>query len=138
MKYKAIVLDIDGTLTKMGPDHLRTQKVIDTLKEAEGFGVIIALATGRPIQFTESLLDVLNIHGYVIVDNGAAIYEAKKKTCIWESLLDNKAAKTMLVIAKKYQSQYGIGMATSSTRLDKPKEITKDMKVRKINVRALA
>lgn len=137
MKYKAIISDIDGTFTKVGPDKLPTEKVITAVKKAEEKGITFVLATARPLQLVEYLLDILNNKGYIILDNGAAIYNVTNKSIIWESFIENNTAARVFSIAKKHARVYGIGLSTSEGRVNNPAEISPTMHVRRLNVRGL-
>lgn len=141
MKYKAIISDTDGTLTRnmsiKNRQPLPSKKVVESIKKAQEKGIVFVLATARPMQFIEYLLDSFTIKGMIILDNGAAIYNLPEKSLVWESLMDNESVSEMLQIAEKYAGKYGIGLSTREGRVQNPKEITPDMHVRRINVRSL-
>ena len=69
---KAILLDIDGTLTN---DEKRiTPRTAEALKAAQDKGVILVLASGRPDQGLHAFADVLDMrdhNGVFVAFNGA-------------------------------------------------------------------
>ena len=78
MKYKLLVLDLDGTLTntrKEVTEHTRT-----TLIKAQEQGLKIVLASGRPTYGIAPLANLLQLdkyEGYVLSYNGGEIIDWK-------------------------------------------------------------
>lgn len=69
---KAILLDIDGTLTN--DEKVITPRTVEALKAAQDKGVILVLASGRPDQGLHAFADVLNMrdhNGVFVAFNGA-------------------------------------------------------------------
>jgi Cof subfamily protein (haloacid dehalogenase superfamily) len=71
-----IAVDLDGTLLS-SDSHTISQKNRDALSKAHKDGTIIAVATGRPLQFCEHIIDDLAHIDYLIASGGAAVYEVK-------------------------------------------------------------
>lgn len=89
MKYKLLVLDLDGTLTngkKEVTEHTRR-----TLIEAQERGVKIVLASGRPTYGVAPLADKLELkkyEGYILSYNGGEIIDWKTGEMMYENVLD--------------------------------------------------
>ena len=84
MKYRLLVLDIDGTVTntekKVTP---RTKAAIKKLQEQ---GTLVAIASGRPTRGIAPVADELEFDkygSYVLAFNGARIVNWKTKECIY-------------------------------------------------------
>ena len=80
MKYRLLVLDIDGTVTntekKVTP---RTKAAIKKLQEQ---GILVAIASGRPTKGIAPVADELEFEkygSYVLAFNGARIVNWKTK-----------------------------------------------------------
>lgn len=93
MKYKAIVFDIDGTLTlpmtkdRMNP--LPSKKVTTAIKKAAK-KVHIALATSRSTKYTQPIFSHLQLQGMSILHGGALISDGLTGKPIWEqNILEN-------------------------------------------------
>lgn len=89
MKYKLLVLDLDGTLTNQ--QKRVTENTLRTLKEAQERGVKIVLASGRPTYGVAPLADLLELkeyEGYVLSYNGGEIINWKTGEAIYENVLD--------------------------------------------------
>lgn len=91
MKYKLLVLDLDGTLTntrKEVTEHTRT-----TLIKAQEQGLKIVLASGRPTYGIAPLANLLQLdkyEGYVLSYNGGEIIDWKTGELLYKNLLDSE------------------------------------------------
>lgn len=89
MKYKLLVLDLDGTLTntrKEVTEHTRT-----TLIKAQEQGLKIVLASGRPTYGIAPLANLLQLdkyEGYVLSYNGGEIIDWKTGELLYKNLLN--------------------------------------------------
>lgn len=91
MKYKAIVLDLDGTLTNTKKEI--TPHTKEVLMKAQEMGVKIILASGRPTYGIAPLADQLELNkfgGYILAINGARITNWTTKEIIFDQILDPK------------------------------------------------
>ena len=74
LPYRAIALDLDGTLTNH--DKVVTPKTREALLQAEAEGVVIILASGRPTYGIEPVAECLELDkrgGYILSYNGGYI-----------------------------------------------------------------
>lgn len=88
MKYKMLVLDLDGTLTNSKKEISKATK--EALVEIQRRGCKVVLASGRPtpgvMPFARQLqLDVYG--GYALAFNGARIFDCKNKSVIYQKIL---------------------------------------------------
>lgn len=137
MKYKAVVADVDGTL--MAPSEfpaLRpSEKLVKTVKKINKKGVVFSLASGRSLAWVGNIIKGLDLKSPIILDNGAHIYDCRKKKYIWESLLPKKKAKEILSFLQKDNS-LRLFILDDNQRLDDPAKIIK-WKISKILVLGL-
>lgn len=129
-KYKALVSDIDGTLTPLAPDALPSDNVTKTIKDAVQDGLIFVLATGRPFYLVEHLVNYLGIQGFCIVDNGAAICELQSKEIVWNASLPEEHANEIL---EQVQHINLFRLSSDQGVIDKP-EKAPNGSIRKISV----
>ncbi|MDE7377883.1 MAG: Cof-type HAD-IIB family hydrolase [Paraprevotella sp.] len=88
MKYKLLVLDLDGTLTNNKKEI--TPYTRTTLLEAQKKGLKIALASGRPTYGIVPLADELELEryeGYILSYNGGQIIDWKTRKRMYENVL---------------------------------------------------
>ena len=102
MKYKLLVLDLDGTLTnskKKITDHTRA-----TLIEAQKQGVKIVLASGRPTYGVAPLANALELdryEGYILSYNGGEIIDWKTGELMYKKWLDDDVLPYLYKCAKE-------------------------------------
>lgn len=74
-KYRMIFSDMDGTLLKNATEI--SEKNVETIGKAVACGIDFVICTGRGVYGVEKFLDQLHLMGrpgYVICQNGAAVY----------------------------------------------------------------
>ena len=89
MKYKMIVLDLDGTLTNENKEI--TPKTFYALMKAQDLGVKIVLASGRPTYGIVPLAHQLHLSendGYILAYNGGRIISCKTGETVFNQELD--------------------------------------------------
>lgn len=89
MKYKLLVLDIDGTL--LTNEKLITPRTLATLLKVQQMGVHIVLASGRP---TDGILPIArqlelnNYGGYILSYNGAKVVNVQTGEILFEKRMN--------------------------------------------------
>jgi 5-amino-6-(5-phospho-D-ribitylamino)uracil phosphatase len=122
-KYKAIISDIDGTLTLLSHRPKLSNKVIKTINQLKKHGVIFTLATGKPYSLVQHLIDDLRLESPIIVDNGAAIYNSATKQPIWQSVMTYEQVNTILAIVKDYKGKIWLSNGRESFNAHNDSEI---------------
>ncbi len=134
-KYKAIVSDIDGTLTPISPSALPSGKTAEALQKSAQKGIIFSLATGRPFYLIEYLITHLHLKGPMITDNGAAIIESETKKVLWEAVLPHKTAYYLIKLTKKYSLKR---LSCDTLNIQNPENIPDNITIRKFSVHDIA
>ena len=103
MKYKVLVLDIDGTLTnskkEITPD---TKQALIKLMES---GIKVVLASGRPVAGIQPIAEQLELKkygGYILAFNGARIIECNTDTVIHDQTLPINIIPKLYDLSKEY------------------------------------
>lgn len=102
MKYKMIVLDLDGTLTNNKKEI--TPKTKEALMQAQAKGVHIVLASGRPTYGIIPLAEELELKthgGFILAYNGGKIIDCTNNRVLFEQKLDEKLVPRLYEGAKK-------------------------------------
>jgi len=92
MKYKIIVLDVDGTL--LNSDRIITYRMKLALIKVQQMGIRIVLATGRPTYGVMPLARELELDkndGYILPYNGGQIISAKTGNVLFEKKISTKS-----------------------------------------------
>lgn len=89
MRYKALMLDIDGTTIPYQYEALPSQRVKKAIQLTREQGIEVCFVTGRSYPSTKRIIDSLNIKtGYTVVDGGALVYKLEKDTPLYECYID--------------------------------------------------
>ncbi len=102
MKYKIIVLDIDGTLTNSKKEI--TPRTKAALQAAMERGVTVVIASGRPTPGIRHIADAIELGkygGYVLSFNGGVITNYKTKEVIFEKTLPDGIVPLLYEESKK-------------------------------------
>ena len=109
MKYKLLVLDVDGTL--LNSEGVLSKRTIMTLRKVQQTGIHIVLASGRPTYGILSVarqLDFATYGGYIISYNGAQIIDARDGRILFEKRVNPE----MLPFIERKAAQYGFDLFT--------------------------
>lgn len=102
MKYKMIVLDLDGTLTNNKKEI--TPRTKEALMKAQAKGVKIVLASGRPTYGIMPLAEELELKkngGFILAFNGGKIIDCSDCRTIFEQKLDETLVPLLYHAAKE-------------------------------------
>lgn len=112
MKYKILVLDLDGTLTNSKKEI--TKPTLEALLNIQKNGVKVVLASGRPVTGVLPLARQLHMDdfgSYVLSFNGARITECRTGKIVSNRLLPKHVYRPAFELAKKY-TEYGVDIIT--------------------------
>jgi Cof subfamily protein (haloacid dehalogenase superfamily) len=101
---RAILLDIDGTLTNSR--KIITPRTADALKKAQAMGIRLVIASGRADQGLYQYADVLDMpsnHGIFICYNGAKVMDCQTKEIIFHKPMSIEDGKAVLEHMKKFK-----------------------------------
>lgn len=102
MKYKLLVLDVDGTLLNEKKEI--TPRTQAALLKVQQMGVHIVLASGRPTNGVMPLAEALELHhygGFVLSYNGGQIFNAQTGELLFEKRIDPQQLPYLEKKAKK-------------------------------------
>lgn len=128
-KYKALIIDVDGTLIENKPEALPSLKVADTIYRASKL-VHVGIATQRPLFYCESLLKHLKLSGPSIIAGGAQVIDSETLEILHEKLIDRKDLVKVIKIIKKFKKKNGFNFYIQDT-YGQDEEFTDDYRPRK-------
>lgn len=105
MKYKIIVLDLDGTLTTS--DKEISQPTLDALIDIQKRGYKVALASGRPTPGITAIAQQLQLHqygGYILAFNGAKIIDCRNNEIIFQKTLPMEVIPELYHTATEFKA----------------------------------
>ncbi len=103
-RYKALILDLDGTTIPNSKDSLPSQKVIDAIQKARK-KLAVCVATGRSLRLAEPVLDALQITNPVILLGGSQIVSGNPRKFIYEKPLLIHDIAALLDLLKPYHDK---------------------------------
>ncbi len=119
MKYKALLLDVDGTLIPYEYNALPSQKVIDAIKKAVSQGVIVCLVTGRAYESTKHILDALGLtKGIVVTNAGGAVLDIETTKPLYTQPMESADVEFAIKILQKHNITFWVknGMLDGANR----------------------
>ena len=104
MKYKLIVLDLDGTLTNSKKEISSRNR--ETLIRIQEQGIRLVLASGRPTYGIVPLANELRMNefgGFILSYNGGEIINWETQEMIYENVLPNDVVPVLYECARSHQ-----------------------------------
>jgi HAD superfamily hydrolase (TIGR01484 family) len=98
MKYKLLVVDVDGTL--VGKDGSISPVDIEAIKKAGAAGILVALSTGRVIKACRHIIDELALDGYHMFFDGAVISHPQKEEVIYSKPINRRVLRRAIGFAE--------------------------------------
>lgn len=137
LPYRAIALDLDGTLTNH--DKVVTQKTREALLQAEAEGVVIILASGRPTYGIEPVAECLELDkrgGYILSYNGGNIVNAKTGEKLFAQFLPDEVIPILYRYAKeKDHALLGYAGNEIITEMPDDQYVKEESRINKMNIR---
>lgn len=118
MKYKALLLDVDGTTIPNKLDGKPSTKVINSIKKAQKI-VHVGLATSRCYPIAKPVIDVLSLKGLSIFLGGAKLFDLTKQEYLYKQALDNESAKEVANILTSHNIPFFTCMKDVDELFDK-------------------
>ena len=100
MEYKALFLDIDGTI--LMPDHSYSESTAEAIKQLKTQGIHVFIATGRPLHEIFGLAKELGIDHFIGYNGASAVYQGKE---IVNEPLEKKKVQQFLEITSEHQHE---------------------------------
>jgi len=97
--YKAIFVDIDGTLRH--DDKTITERTINSIKKIRSLGIYVILCTGRSRSYTEPISRMLGASEYIITSGGAEVYNYQERKIIYHNPMDISSCRQLYDLAIK-------------------------------------
>lgn len=137
LPYRAIALDLDGTLTNH--DKVVTTKTREALLQAEAEGVVIILASGRPTYGIEPVAECLELDkrgGYILSYNGGNIVNAKTGEKLFAQFLPDEVIPILYRYAKeKNHALLGYAGNEIITEMPDDQYVKEESRINKMNIR---
>ncbi len=135
--FRAIALDLDGTLTNH--DKVVTPRTRQALLLAESKGAIIILASGRPTYGIVPVAECLELEkrgGYILSYNGGNIVNAKTGEKLFSQFLPDAVIPILYKYAKeKNHALLGYAGNEIITEMPNDQYVKEESRINKMNIR---
>ena len=101
MKYKALILDVDGTTITTGLYSRPSRRVVDAVKKAKEL-VHVSTATGRAFPIAKHITDELQLTSPSIFSGGTKIIDPISHKTLWEKFMSKEKVEEILRIARQF------------------------------------
>lgn len=101
MKYKALILDLDGTTVPSRRDGMPSKKVKEAIRAAQK-NIKVSIATGRPVYLAKHIFEELEIKQPCVVDGGAEIFDTVSGKNIFKKYITPFKQKQVLEICRRF------------------------------------
>lgn len=117
MNYKAVILDIDGTILPHGKTISPATK--DAIYKLREKNINVAIATGRPPYFSEAILRETGVNSMVFFNGAYARHEGND---IYKNAIDKKTLRTVQLLAtdRQHPLTFLSGISFKATNLTHP------------------
>lgn len=137
ISYRAIALDLDGTLTNH--EKVVTPKTREALLKAAANGAVIILASGRPTYGIEPVAECLELNqrgGYILSYNGGNIVNAKTGEKLFSQFLPDEVIPELYAYAKEHGHAL-LGYAGNEIITEMPDDqyVKEESRINKMNIR---
>lgn len=102
--YKAIFIDIDGTLRDNNKKI--SQRTINAIKKVTDSNILVIICSGRPRKYTEDISKQCFASRYIITSNGSNIYDYEENKVLYNSIMDKKALLELYEIANSEDATF--------------------------------
>lgn len=135
--YRAIALDLDGTLTNH--EKVVTPKTREALLKAASEGAVIILASGRPTYGIEPVAECLELNqrgGYILSYNGGNIVNAKTGEKLFSQFLPDNVIPELYAYAKEHgHALLGYDGNEIITEMPDDQYVKEESRINKMNIR---
>lgn len=100
-KYKALILDVDGTLVpnaQHAMPSIRVKKAIDEAKKR----LHVGLASGRPLFLLKEIFEDLKLSGPSIILGGSIVINSQDYKAYWEKGIEKEDIQKVFAVFKKH------------------------------------
>ncbi len=122
VSYKLLLLDLDGTTVASKGDALPSQRVIEAVEKAQG-RISVALATGRPLEFAQPIVDALKLTGPSIFNGGAQIIDVGTHNVLKNQKLSVTTLRELVRLALPFGYKVYTDEDQYNLTLNKPEDV---------------
>lgn len=113
-KFKALIIDVDGTLVENKMDAVPSEEVVDTIKQASKL-IHVGIATQRPLFYARPILEHLKLSGPSIIAGGAQVIDSETLEILREELMNTEDLNKIIKIVKEFKKKHDLRFLIQDT-----------------------
>lgn len=117
MRYKALMLDLDGTTVPIGFDTVPSEKVKQAIVKANE-KIAVGIATSRPYHVMEYLLDQLVLSAPCVINGGSEIIDPKTRRVLYNQPVSEKSIRAVYLVVKEMKLTMDVDFHERSARME--------------------
>ncbi len=117
MRYKALIMDVDGTCVPHAIDGLPSKKVLTAIRAAQK-KVPVCACTSRPIFIAKDVIRALGLKHPCGVNDGTQIYDPLKKKIVRTFSLSKDAAAAVQQFYESHRLKYMVNVGETEEFYD--------------------
>jgi HAD superfamily hydrolase (TIGR01484 family) len=99
MKYKLLLLDVDGTLVESRQGAMPTERVRLAVRSAQDKGVHVALVTGRAIYYAKDVILALGLQGPSVFNGGPDVMDVSTGAILHRRTISVEALRELVSLS---------------------------------------
>lgn len=103
MRYKALILDLDGTTIYSKREAVPSKRVIEAVRKIQKH-MVVTIATGRTLRDALPSIELLNLTHSCILLSGIQLYEPLTKKIVHEHDMDQRLVPELLHVVEQHAS----------------------------------
>lgn len=123
MKYKLLLLDVDGTLVESSGSARPSKRIVESIGAAKKL-LQVSVVTGRADFLAAPVTNDLGLSGPSVFDGGASILDLPSYKEVWSQKLSIEKLIEILKVATPFNLDCFIDQDKYKNRLKKPADIT--------------
>src|SRR5579871_3487803 len=100
MKYKALLIDVDGTLVRNHPDGIPTIRVQQSITKAKK-KLAVGIATNRSYDLLAPIFQTVDFSAPCAINGATQIIDPQTKQILWQQKILPQDIDAIAIIAKK-------------------------------------
>jgi len=125
-RYKALIVDVDGTLVTNEYGGQISKKVKDQIIKSKG-SVSFGIASGRPLERLNFIFDELGLNKPCVVNGGAQVVDPVSKEILWERPILSKDIPTITEVIDTLDAKVWIVDGTKEKLYEQGMKIKKPL-----------
>ncbi|HEU5005052.1 MAG TPA: HAD family hydrolase [Candidatus Saccharimonadales bacterium] len=97
-EFRAVILDLDGTVVEPTPSALPSERVVNAVKNTVESQTRVSVATGRPYWMAKNIINRLGVVDFCAINGGAEVYDPVKDERVYYTKIPRLSQRAVVTI----------------------------------------